>query len=207
MSHAKRPRTECPICGGKKGHTSTTCMSCRDKMHYADDANIVPRPCRKCERVLPGDEFRLRKVSDRKDGGFRRESICLECYRADARRRARARAEAGHGWTNPVYQLRHYARKLWHVDPEGLIEFVEGHDGYCEICGRTAEEVHKDGRRLAVDHSDAGVRGMLCHHCNTGIGHFQDDPERLMRAVKYLSRRPALPRIAGLDDRSDAKSA
>lgn len=176
-------------------------------MHYEQDANIVPRPCRKCERVLPGEGFRLRKVSDRKGGGFRRESICLECYRSDARQRARARAEAGHGWTNPVYQLRHYARKLWHVDPDDLVEFVEGHDGYCEICGRTAEEVHHDGRRLAVDHSDAGVRGMLCHHCNTGIGHFADDPKRLRNAIKYLAREPALPRVDSQPDNGDTLTA
>lgn len=193
MAYVKRKAVQCPICDGMKDARATTCMPCRDRMHYSEDANIVPRACRKCERVLPGEEFRLRKVSDRKGGGFRRESICLECYRADARRRARARAETGLPWTNPIYQLRHYARKLWHVDPETLIEFVEGHDGYCEICGRTAEEVHKDGRRLAVDHSDAGARGMLCHHCNTGIGHFADDPDRLARAIEYLARKPAIP--------------
>ena len=192
MDHAKRPRTECPMCGGPKGHSSTTCMSCRDKMHYAEDANIVPRPCRRCERVLPGDQFRLRKVSDRKGGGFRRESICLDCSRADARRRARARHEAGHPWTNKLYQLRHFARRIWNVDPDDLVAYVSSHDGLCEICGRTANEVHKDGRRLAVDHSNAGVRGLLCHHCNVGIGHFEDDPERLRRAISYLARGPVI---------------
>ena len=204
MAYVRRKTVPCPTCDGMKDPRAVRCMACRDRLHYSDDANLTPRECTKCERMLPGKEFRLRKVSDRKGGGVRRDSVCLECYRADARRRARVRAEAGHPWTNPVYQLRHYARKIWRVDPEALIEFVEGHDGYCEICGRTAEEVHKDGRRLAVDHSDAGVRGMLCHHCNTGIGHFQDDPERLTRAIKYLSRRPALPRIADPDGGSDA---
>lgn len=195
MDHAKRPRTECPMCGGRKGHSSTTCMSCRDKMHYAEDANIVPRPCRKCERVLPGDEFRLRKVSDRKGGGFRRESICLDCYRADARRRARERNADGMPWTNWVHHLRHRARRLWFVDPDLLVEFVQKHDGRCEICGRTAEEATKKGRRLAVDHNDAGVRGMLCHHCNAGLGHFRDDPKLFLRAVEYLAQDPALPRV------------
>jgi len=161
-------------------------------MHYAEDANIVPRPCRKCERVLSGDQFRLRKVSDRKGGGFRRESICLDCSRADARKRARARYEAGHPWTNPVYQLRHFARKVWNVDPDALVAYVSGHDGLCEICGRAAEQAHTDGRRLAVDHSDRGVRGMLCHSCNTALGHFEDDPARLLRAIEYLAREPVV---------------
>lgn len=207
MRNSKRKPVQCPVCDGLKDPRATTCMDCRNRMHYSGDANAVPRECGRCERVLSAEEFRLRKVSDRKGGGFRRESICLDCYRADARRRARARNAAGHPWTNPVHQLRHYARKIWKVDPDALIEFVEGHDGACEICGRTADEVHQDGRRLAVDHSEAGVRGLLCHHCNTGIGHFQDDPERLRRAIKYLARGPALPRVEPTEEGSPILTA
>lgn len=187
--------SKCPLCGAPKSRGGTTCMECRDRMHYTQDANIVPRPCRKCSRVLSGDEFRLRKVSDRKLGGFRRESICLDCYRADARQRARVRAEAGKPWTDQAAQLRHYARKNWHVDPNQIVGYVESHSGLCEICGRTAEEATNCGKRLAVDHSDAGVRGMLCHHCNAGLGHFRDDPALFLRAIAYLAQEPALPRV------------
>lgn len=39
-----------------------------------------------------------------------------------------------------------------------------------------------------VDHSHSSgqVRGLLCHACNLGIGHFKDDLERLHSAIKYL---------------------
>lgn len=195
MAYVKRKGVPCPTCDGMKDPRAARCVACRERRHYSDDANLAPRECTKCERVLPGKEFRLRKVSDRKGGGVRRDSVCLECYRTDARRRARARAEAGHPWTNPVYQLRHYARKMWHVDPEALIDLVQNHDGRCEICGRTAAEATASGKRLAVDHSDAGVRGMLCHHCNAGLGHFRDQPELFLRAIEYLKRGPVLPRV------------
>lgn len=195
MAHVRRKAAQCPMCDGLKDPRATSCMDCRNRMHYTADANIVPRPCRKCERVLPGEDFRLRKVSDRKGGGFRRESICLDCSRADARRRIRQRHEAGQPWTNPIYQLRHYARKMWHVDPEALVALVQSHDGRCEICGRTGAEATASGKRLAVDHSDAGVRGMLCHHCNAGLGHFRDQPDLFLRAIEYLKRGPVLPRV------------
>jgi hypothetical protein len=50
----------------------------------------------------------------------------------------------------------------------------------CVICG--AEE------DLVVDHCHKTniVRGMLCNHCNRGLGHFKDDPELLEFARIYL---------------------
>ena len=50
----------------------------------------------------------------------------------------------------------------------------------CVICG--ADE------KLVVDHDHrtGKVRGMLCNHCNRGLGHFRDDPLLLEFAAQYL---------------------
>jgi hypothetical protein len=50
----------------------------------------------------------------------------------------------------------------------------------CVICG--SEE------KLVVDHchTTGKVRGMLCQHCNLGLGHFRDDPDLLEFARIYL---------------------
>jgi hypothetical protein len=50
----------------------------------------------------------------------------------------------------------------------------------CAICGAT--------ERLRVDHDHATgkVRGILCHHCNVGLGHFKDKIELLEKAKEYL---------------------
>ena len=50
----------------------------------------------------------------------------------------------------------------------------------CVICGST--------EKLVVDHCHTTniIRGMLCNHCNRGLGHFRDDPQLLEFARIYL---------------------
>jgi hypothetical protein len=50
----------------------------------------------------------------------------------------------------------------------------------CVICG--------DSGSLVVDHDHLTnkVRGMLCNHCNRGLGHFRDSPMLLEFAAQYL---------------------
>ena len=38
------------------------------------------------------------------------------------------------------------------------------------------------------DHTTGKIRGVICSACNIGIGHFDDDPDRLIRAAAYLRR-------------------
>lgn len=64
-------------------------------------------------------------------------------------------------------------------------EMLEEQGNGCVICGKTPEE---NGKHLFVDHdhNTGEVRGLLCHHCNTGLGMFRDTPILLLRAVEYL---------------------
>lgn len=59
----------------------------------------------------------------------------------------------------------------------------------CAIC-----EKQIDQDTACVDHNhDTGiVRGLLCCICNTGLGHFRDDPVIVQSAVYYLKERNAL---------------
>lgn len=62
-------------------------------------------------------------------------------------------------------------------------------NGHCAIC--QIRPVHLNGTQYVhIDHchKTGRFRGILCHTCNTGIGKFADDPERLVRAADYVRR-------------------
>lgn len=56
--------------------------------------------------------------------------------------------------------------------------------GVCAICSKECAS----GRRLAADHCHTtGIfRGLLCTHCNTGLGKFNDDLTLMEKAMGYL---------------------
>lgn len=58
--------------------------------------------------------------------------------------------------------------------------------GVCAIC-RTARVTVKS-KRLFVDHCHftGQIRGLLCNHCNMGLGFFMDKPELMRRAITYI---------------------
>lgn len=54
--------------------------------------------------------------------------------------------------------------------------------GVCAIC----KERCGHRTNLCVDHRKRRVRGLLCMHCNSGIGHFRHRPDILENAAAYL---------------------
>lgn len=64
---------------------------------------------------------------------------------------------------------------------------MENQNGQCAICG-TTDPKRKGSRYLSVDHchTTGVVRGLLCYKCNVALGNFEDDTDRLRRAIEYL---------------------
>lgn len=66
---------------------------------------------------------------------------------------------------------------------------LSAQNGVCAICHEPPEE----DKFLSVDHwhIENVVRGLLCHRCNTGLGLFQEDINRLASAIQYLMSYPS----------------
>lgn len=74
-------------------------------------------------------------------------------------------------------QRRHL--KKYRISIEDRLRMTLERGGRCLICGRILEP---------AGHRKREVRGIRCYACNTGIGHFQDDPKLLGLAINYLQR-------------------
>lgn len=77
------------------------------------------------------------------------------------------------------------------ITHEDFLVLYETQGGCCKICGKA---ILKDNPRRNVDngsaidhcHKTGAIRGILCHHCNVGLGYFLDDPKLLRLAANYL---------------------
>jgi hypothetical protein len=114
----------------------------------------------------------------------RRRNVTAECLRP-------ACSKLG---TSAEYCQRHYNRayKIARCS-DASIQFIwdqvdalfDSQQGQCAICTKDldleAAETHLDHC-----HKTGRLRGVLCQHCNQGLGQFGDDANLLRKAAEYL---------------------
>jgi hypothetical protein len=81
-----------------------------------------------------------------------------------------------------VRQREDHLRRTFGITVAEREALFEAQGGLCAIC-RENPPTDTDH-----DHETGAVRGLLCNGCNVGIGHFRDDPNRLLAAVAYLAK-------------------
>lgn len=87
-----------------------------------------------------------------------------------------------------VRAQRHNLKK-YNLSVEEYDEMFDKQEGKCLICSSSTTHRTNTRQNLFVDHDHKTnkVRGLLCHHCNVGLGHFQDSVELLEKAIGYLN--------------------
>ncbi|QZE11266.1 HNH endonuclease [Streptomyces phage Forrest] len=138
--------------------------------------------CRKCNRTP--EETPFPKHPKFKDG---LDSICKGCkaerqrnnYNQNRERILSGQKSRYHESGGRKYDLKRKFNMT--LDEYNLMESKQ--NGVCAICGGRDEDVS-----LAVDHchSTGIVRGLLCRKCNMGLGYFDDDIEKMTKAIAYL---------------------
>lgn len=79
-------------------------------------------------------------------------------------------------------------KSAYRLTKEAFLALLGKQRGLCAICGQPASGSGQANSRLHIDHDHrtGKVRGLLCTHCNHGLGKFMDSPILLRAAAEYL---------------------
>lgn len=147
--------------------------------------------CFACQQVKPIEDFY--KDCHKLDGYH---NICKVCayarvrtieqeIKADPQKAARRRS------VKKAYNDKYGIRCYYGISREEYNLLLEIQGGVCAICNQpeTARSEYTDRpKRLGVDHNHktGQARGLLCTRCNSAIGFFNEDTERIKQALAYL---------------------
>lgn len=148
----------------------------------------MTKRCRKCKKRKSTKQFW--KNSRLADG---LQTYCKQCIKAatdkllaanpnyyvEVKRRYRDKDPARYRALNRKRRIESYGLTV-----AEFTAMEQKAKGLCMICGRKPEG------KLHIDHchTTLKVRGLLCGHCNSALGLFQDDVEVIRKAARYLSR-------------------
>ena len=164
-------------------------------------AALLFKICKDCKKSIPLEEMPIQKQS--KDG---RHICCFPCKRLrqkvyqatyvakdPERRKAQYDRYANSHKSEASDRSR---RQKYGLSNQDVDLIVQGQGGVCKLCrggfewGKTfVDHDHSCCPRIGEGvYKTCGkcVRGILCRKCNQGLGFFDDDPENLRRAAKYI---------------------
>lgn len=171
MKVCKTCKKELPILCFRRHKTTT------DKRHGS---------CKNCQKLK-----RKRKEANNANPNMEGTKTCKRCGSNKNRRcfvKNKSCKDGLNGWCKDCSKDALLISK-YDITLNQYNSTLKQQDYKCAIC-RTDKP---GGRRntFVVDHchSSGNVRGLLCNHCNTGIGKLKDSPELLLKAIEYLKRK------------------
>lgn len=137
--------------------------------HYKEAREgMKERECRICHNIFPVSIFLYKR--NRRIPGLSR--ICKKC-----------RAKIQKEWThkNPRSHKNSVLKTTHGITIKQYEDLATKQGNCCAIC-------KKKVITLQVDHchKSGKIRGLLCGHCNTGLGFFKDNSKSLASAMEYL---------------------
>lgn len=164
------------------------CFRARSRAWYEENREHVIARVRQWGADNP-DRIRERYTTDR----YRQSQ---RSYRAKNRDRINEQQRTLRAADPERYRRYDLSRRLrkFGVTLDQYDALIEAQGGVCAIC-EGPPNGKDDVFHVDHDHQTGMLRGLLCHSCNTSLGHFRDDVVVLQRAIEYLAE-PPFRRIA-----------
>ena len=140
--------------------------------------------CRDCVSEHSHDYYQSPRGKEKREDWIEKNKDLIERYKELYRLR---------GLVHPEQKKKNSKRYMlkyeYKMTKEEYDQRLKDQDGKCAICG-TEKPYNQEGKNFAIDHDHKKgiIRGLLCHGCNVGLGHFKDDPSLLQRAIDYLGK-------------------
>lgn len=202
---------------GNQGKRGTWCRACFAAYNKGRRPNVKhdPIPCDECgtefvpKQLKPGQR-RFCSATCKQRNLYHRnhprvERGCVVCGADITNRRSDTRycsEQCMNEQRRRDGRLRQTTRKAlltrYGLTQEAFDALLAQQGGGCAICGSTDPKARHGKWQIDHDHACCPnrdqrtcgkcVRGLLCGPCNTGLGHFEDDPARLEAAARYLRK-------------------
>lgn len=142
------------------------------------------------ETLLAKQKERDAKKDPEVKRAYRRAYYAANRERILAQQRVRSRENYQENKERYAERGRRTRLRMYGLTEADYSQMLEAQGGRCAICGTTQGRRKSGDHPLYVDHdhSTGAVRGLLCQPCNSALGMLEDDPERLRRAISYLTR-------------------
>ena len=148
------------------------------------------KECFDCEQALPFDSFtRSMRTKDNKKWDHGNTNLSTYCRDCQQNRQKKYKAERP--WWHNYVTWSHKIKANYGITVDDYCRMWLEQNGVCKICkgwykGKTSGA--NECSVFCVDHChDTNVvRGLLCSDCNTCLGSFKDDIEKLKEAIRYL---------------------
>lgn len=121
-------------------------------------------------------------------------SHCKECSRSKQKEWCKTRLphlakKKMEHYPKHIGRMRNtYLKNTHGITSEEYEAMLKTQNGVCAICFKPQTSRHSDYLYVDHDHVSGKVRGLLCTHCNMGLGQLKDDPEIMEEAARYIRR-------------------
>jgi hypothetical protein len=139
------------------------------------------RVCSSCKIEKPFSDFWKNSLD-----AYGIKHKCIECSKRDEKEEyhepsSKRRELMERNKSNIRIAKMKYKYKQYGVTPEQVLEMHIKQNYKCLICGVEKELLYVDHC-----HETSKIRGLLCQHCNSGLGMFKDNEKLLYQAIDYL---------------------
>lgn len=170
-----------------KTYTGKPCKNCGSQEKYVSSYGCVTCTASRTDPDYIKQYSKTAKAKSRTQKYMKeygKEKIAANSKKWREKPETKAKVKKYYEENKDKWLSKHLER--YNITLEEYNELLYKQDNSCAICGEHESNLTK---KMHVDHchTTGKVRGLLCHSCNTGIGHLKEDKNIMLKAMEYLN--------------------